>query len=154
NVEVQCGTSINSLVVQPVAGAWSADVPVQECRCSGSTIVTALCDAKCDGTIVEKAVWKGRLVCEGECPTVTLSANVGDCDSNRYRSVDYIIQFAPPLPVGTTGGGNIAFGTLNSNAQASAMLPSINVTSTSLSSETFTTSLPPSILPFQSTVTV
>ena len=153
NVKVQCGNFINSGVVQPTGGTWSVEIKVNECRCLGGIVVTAQCDSNCNGDIVAETVFKDRLPCEGQCPNVAVSVMVGDCDPNRFRSVDYILQFAPPLPVGTTGNAAISYGVNNSANQSFGIVP-INVTGSPLSSLTHQTLLPPTAVPAQSTVTV
>lgn len=95
---------------------WSVDMPNDKgCPCNKDIVITAQClDDVQDQTQTSKI-----LDCT-QCPAVTGSATVGDCDANGNRPVHFSLSFDPPIPQGATAQVLWSFGGPNAQGQTTA----------------------------------
>jgi hypothetical protein len=103
-VQAICPGATNQGIATPDSlGNWAVDIPLR-CTCNGWITVTASCatDPACMDTFSS-----GALQCEGgNCPTGSITASVGGCNSDGTRNVTLTATITS-VPAGTIVG---AFG--------------------------------------------
>src|SRR5690348_4559487 len=98
-VVLECGGSAGPKLIVPVdsTGNWTANFTAailkgSPCACGRSYVVTATCE---NSPGCGQGVAKGEFECLSQCPTAVVSASVGDCTPDGYRTVTLTATITP-----------------------------------------------------------